>query len=73
ALELIKRGHRLVTDDAVDIREIDGQLIGTSPKITIGMLEVRGIGIIVCYLSLILFILLSMMSTGVISDIKLYL
>lgn len=46
ALELIKRGHRLVTDDAVDIKEIDGQLIGTSPKITIGMLEVRGIGII---------------------------
>ena len=46
ALELIKRGHRLVTDDAVDIREIDGSLIGTSPKITIGMLEVRGIGII---------------------------
>ena len=46
ALELIKRGHRLVTDDAVDIKEIDGQLIGKSPKITIGMLEVRGIGII---------------------------
>ncbi|MBU5454405.1 HPr(Ser) kinase/phosphatase [Caproiciproducens sp. MSJ-32] len=46
ALELIKRGHRLVTDDAVDIREIDGELIGKSPKITIGMLEVRGIGII---------------------------
>lgn len=46
ALELIKRGHRLVTDDAVDIREIDGDLIGSSPRITIGMLEVRGIGII---------------------------
>ena len=46
ALELIKRGHRLVTDDAVDIKEIDGQLIGRSPKITMGMLEVRGIGII---------------------------
>ncbi len=46
ALELIKRGHRLVSDDAVDIKEIDGELIGTSPKITIGMLEVRGIGII---------------------------
>ena len=46
ALELIKRGHRLVTDDAVDIKEIDGVLMGTSPKITIGMLEVRGIGII---------------------------
>lgn len=46
ALELIKRGHRLVTDDAVDIREIDGELIGTSPRITFGMLEVRGMGII---------------------------
>lgn len=46
ALELMKRGHRLVTDDAVDIKEIDGTLIGTSPKVTIGMLEVRGIGII---------------------------
>ncbi|GIM29582.1 HPr kinase/phosphorylase [Clostridium polyendosporum] len=46
ALELIKRGHRLVTDDAVDIKEIDGELIGTSPLITFGMLEVRGMGII---------------------------
>lgn len=46
ALELIKRGHRLITDDAVDIKEIDGELIGSSPRITIGMLEVRGIGII---------------------------
>ncbi|MDD6795805.1 MAG: HPr(Ser) kinase/phosphatase [Clostridiaceae bacterium] len=46
ALELIKRGHRLVTDDAVDIREIDGELIGSSPAVTKGMLEVRGIGII---------------------------
>lgn len=46
ALELIKRGHRLVTDDAVDIKEVDGELIGNSPRITIGMLEVRGIGII---------------------------
>lgn len=46
ALELIKRGHRLVTDDAVDIKEIDGELIGSSPSITRGMLEVRGIGII---------------------------
>ena len=46
ALELIKRGHRLVTDDAVDIKEVDGELVGKSPRITIGMLEVRGIGII---------------------------
>lgn len=45
-LELIKRGHRLVTDDAVDIKEIDGELIGKSPEITFGMLEVRGMGII---------------------------
>lgn len=46
ALELIKRGHRLVADDAVDIKEIDGVLRGTSPYITFGMLEVRGMGII---------------------------
>lgn len=46
ALELIKRGHRLVSDDAVDIKEIDGELTGTSPHITFGMLEVRGMGII---------------------------
>lgn len=46
ALELIKRGHRLVADDAVDIKEIDGTLRGTSPYITFGMLEVRGMGII---------------------------
>ncbi|WP_125153814.1 HPr(Ser) kinase/phosphatase [Clostridium rectalis] len=46
ALELIKRGHRLVADDAVDIKEIDGKLIGRSPYITSGMMEVRGMGII---------------------------
>ncbi|MBU3196096.1 HPr(Ser) kinase/phosphatase [Clostridium algidicarnis] len=46
ALELIKRGHRLVADDAVDIKEIDGILKGRSPYITFGMLEVRGMGII---------------------------
>lgn len=46
ALELIKRGHRLVADDAVDIKEIDGFLYGTCPYITRGMLEVRGMGII---------------------------
>ncbi|WP_027632353.1 HPr(Ser) kinase/phosphatase [Clostridium hydrogeniformans] len=46
ALELIKRGHRLVADDAVDIKAIDGVLKGSSPSITSGMLEVRGMGII---------------------------
>ncbi|MCM8710348.1 HPr(Ser) kinase/phosphatase [Clostridium sp. SYSU_GA19001] len=46
ALELIKRGHRLVADDAVDIKEIDGILRGRAPYITSGMMEVRGMGII---------------------------
>ncbi|MDU1412718.1 MAG: HPr(Ser) kinase/phosphatase [Clostridium sp.] len=46
ALELIKRGHRLIADDAVDIKEIDGNLYGSCPYITAGMLEVRGMGII---------------------------
>lgn len=46
ALELVKRGHRLVADDAVDIKEIDGELHGTAPYITSGMMEVRGMGII---------------------------
>jgi len=46
ALELIKRGHRLIADDAVDIKEIDGMLLGHCPYITSGMLEVRGMGII---------------------------
>jgi HPr kinase/phosphorylase len=46
ALELIKRGHRLIADDAVDIKEIDGLLLGSCPYITSGMLEVRGMGII---------------------------
>ena len=46
ALELIKRGHRLIADDAVDIKEIDGMLLGSCPYITSGMLEVRGMGII---------------------------
>lgn len=46
ALELIKRGHRLVADDAVDIKQIDGILHGRAPYITSGMMEVRGMGII---------------------------
>lgn len=45
-LELIRRGHRLVSDDAVDIREVDGVLAGYCPEITFGMMEVRGMGII---------------------------
>ncbi|AJA48688.1 HPr kinase/phosphorylase [Clostridium pasteurianum DSM 525 = ATCC 6013] len=46
ALELIKRGHRLIADDAVDIKAIEGVLHARSPFITSGMLEVRGMGII---------------------------
>ncbi|MCD7715463.1 MAG: HPr(Ser) kinase/phosphatase [Lachnospiraceae bacterium] len=47
ALELIKRGHRLVTDDAVEIRKVsDATLIGSSPDITRHFIELRGIGII---------------------------
>ncbi|MCD8335733.1 MAG: HPr(Ser) kinase/phosphatase [Lachnospiraceae bacterium] len=47
ALELIKRGHRLVTDDVVEIRKVsDATLIGASPDITRHFIELRGIGII---------------------------
>lgn len=47
ALELIKRGHMLISDDRVDIFQKDvGTLIGEAPKILERYLEVRGIGII---------------------------
>ena len=47
ALELIKRGHRLVTDDVVEIRKVsDATLVGSAPDITKHFIELRGIGII---------------------------
>lgn len=47
ALELIRRGHRLVTDDVVEIRKINEHtLVGTSPDITRHFIELRGIGIV---------------------------
>lgn len=47
ALELIKRGHRLVSDDVVEIRKVSEEtLIGTAPPITKHLIELRGIGII---------------------------
>ena len=47
ALELIKRGHRLITDDVVEIKKVsDDTLIGTAPDITRHFIELRGIGII---------------------------
>ncbi len=47
ALELIRRGHRLVSDDVVEISRINEHtLIGTAPEITRHFIEIRGIGIV---------------------------
>lgn len=47
ALELIKRGHRLVADDAVEIKKIsEKMLIGSAPEVIRHFIEVRGIGIV---------------------------
>lgn len=47
ALELIRRGHRLVSDDVVEIRRINEHtLVGTAPDITRYFIELRGVGII---------------------------
>lgn len=47
ALELIQKGHRLVADDAVEIRKLDdSMLVGQSPELLRHFMEIRGIGII---------------------------
>lgn len=47
ALELVRRGHRLVTDDVVEIRKVsDETLLGSAPSITKHFIEMRGVGII---------------------------
>ena len=47
ALELVKRGHRLVADDNVEIRKVsDKTLVGTAPEIIRHLIEIRGIGIL---------------------------
>lgn len=46
ALDLITKGHRLVSDDVVEIKKIDGELIGTSPENIRHFMEIRGIGIL---------------------------
>ncbi|MET1029712.1 HPr(Ser) kinase/phosphatase [Domibacillus tundrae] len=47
ALELVKRGHRLIADDCVEIRQEDiGRLVGNSPELIEHLLEIRGLGII---------------------------
>ena len=47
AIELLKRGHRMIADDAVEIRKISGDiLVGTAPSLIRNYVELRGIGII---------------------------
>lgn len=47
ALELVKRGHRLVSDDLVEIRKVNNDtLVGSAPDITRHLIELRGIGIV---------------------------
>ncbi|WHH60478.1 HPr(Ser) kinase/phosphatase [Petroclostridium sp. X23] len=47
AIELVKRGHRLVADDAVEIKKVSEKtLVGSSPEIIRHFIEIRGIGII---------------------------
>ena len=47
AVELLKRGHRLIADDAVEIKKISAtSLVGTSPELIRNYIELRGIGII---------------------------
>jgi len=47
ALELIKRGHRFVADDAIEIKKKrDGNLLGTAPELIKNFIEIRGIGIL---------------------------
>ena len=46
AMELIKRGHRLVADDSVLIKRVENELVGTAPERIRYFMELRGIGII---------------------------
>lgn len=47
AIELIKRGHRLIADDAVEIKRVSAKtLVGTAPEIIRHYIELRGIGIV---------------------------
>lgn len=47
ALELLKRGHRMIADDVVEIRKIsDNVLIGRSPDVIRHLMEIRGIGLV---------------------------
>ena len=46
AIELIKRGHRLVADDAVEIQRVSSSLWGTAPEMIRHYIEIRGVGVI---------------------------
>lgn len=46
ALDLIIKGHRLISDDIVIIRRVDSKLVGTSPPVTRHFMEIRGLGIL---------------------------
>ena len=47
ALELVKRGHRLVTDDVVELRKVsDDTLVGSAPEMLKHLIELRGIGVV---------------------------
>lgn len=46
AIELVMRGHRLVADDAVELRRLSNQLVGTAPEVIRHYIELRGIGVI---------------------------
>ena len=46
AIELVKRGHRLVADDAVEMKRISDEIHGCAPELTRHFIELRGIGVI---------------------------
>ena len=47
AIELVKRGHRLIADDAVEIRRVNNKsLMGTAPELIRHYIELRGIGVV---------------------------
>ena len=46
ALELIKRGHSIVADDAIELYHVGHRIIGKAPKVLESVLEIRGVGVI---------------------------
>lgn len=46
ALDLVTKGHRLISDDTIIIKDIEGKLMGRSPELTRHFMEVRGLGIL---------------------------